>query len=61
MVDIFHPISGTAVFEVIGMRSGKTVWRGVAESPLKNNMSKADIEQLMITVINEILNQFSPR
>ena len=44
---------GTAVFDVIDIRTGKIVWRGVAEGRLKNNMSKADREQLTITVVHE--------
>ena len=51
---------GTAVFDVIDIRSGKIVWRGVAEGRLKNKMSKADKEQLTITVVHELLNQFPP-
>ena len=51
---------GTAVFDVIDIRSGKIVWRGVAEGRLKNKMSKADKEQLTITVVHELLKQFPP-
>lgn len=51
---------GTAVFDVIDIRTGKIVWRGVAEGRLKNNMSKADREQLTITVVHELLEQFPP-
>ena len=51
---------GTAVFDVIDIRTGKIVWRGVAEGRLKNNMSKADREQLTITVVHELLKQFPP-
>jgi len=51
---------GTAVFDVIDIRSGKIVWRSVAEGRLKNKMSKADKEQLTITVVHELLNQFPP-
>jgi len=32
----------------------------VAEGRLKNNMSKAEREQLTITVIHELLKQFPP-
>ncbi len=35
---------GTAVFDVIDIRAGKIVRRGVAEGRLKNKMSKADRE-----------------
>ena len=49
---------GTAVFDVIDIRTGKIVWRGVAEGRLNNNMSKADREQLTITVVHELLKQF---
>ena len=52
---------GTAVFDVIDIRTGKIVWRGVAEGRLKNNMSKADREQLTITVVHELLKQFPPQ
>ena len=51
---------GTAVFDVIDIRSGKIVWRGVAEGRLKNKMSKSDKEQLTITVVHELLKQFPP-
>lgn len=51
---------GTAVFDVIDINTGKIVWRGVAEGRLKNNMSKAEREQLTITVIHELLKQFPP-
>ena len=51
---------GTAVFDVIDIRSGKIVWRGVAEGRLKNKMSAADKEQLTITVVHELLKQFPP-
>ena len=49
---------GTAVFDVIDIRTGKIVWRGVVEGRLKNNMSKAHREQLTITVVHELLKQF---
>ena len=52
---------GTAVFDVIDINTGKIVWRGVAEGRLKNNMSKAEREQLTITVIHELLKQFPPQ
>lgn len=52
---------GTAVFDVIDIKTGKIVWRGVAEGRLKNNMSKADREQLTITVVHELLKQFPPQ
>ena len=53
-------LDGKAVFDVIDIRTGKIVWRGVAEGRLKNNMSKADREQLTITVVHELLKQFPP-
>ena len=52
---------GTAMFDVIDIKTGRIVWRGVAEGRLKNNMSKADREQLTITVVHELLEQFPPR
>ena len=51
---------GTAMFDVIDIKTGRIVWRGVAEGRLKNNMSKADREQLTITVVHELLKQFPP-
>ena len=52
---------GTAMFDVIDIQTGRIVWRGVAEGRLKNNMSKADREQLTITVVHELLKQFPPK
>ena len=52
---------GTAMFDVIDIKTGRIVWRGVAEGRLKNNMTKADREQLTITVIHELLKQFPPK
>ena len=52
---------GTAMFDVIDIKTGRIVWRGVAEGRLKNNMTKADREQLTITVVNELLKQFPPK
>ena len=52
---------GTAMFDVIDIKTGRIVWRGVTEGRLKNNMSKADREQLTITVVHELLEQFPPR
>ena len=52
---------GTAMFDVIDIKTGRIVWRGVAEGRLKNNMSKADREQLTITVVHELLKQFPPK
>ena len=52
---------GTAMFDVIDIKTGRIVWRGVAEGRLKNNMSKADREQLTITVVHELLQQFPPK
>ena len=51
---------GTAIFDVIDVRSGKIVWRGVAEGRLKNKMSKADKEVLTVTVLHELLSRFPP-
>ena len=51
---------GTAMFDVIDIKTGRIVWRGVAEGRLKNNMSNADREQLTITVVHELLKQFPP-
>jgi hypothetical protein len=51
---------GTAVLDVIDIKTGKIVWRGVVEGRLKNNMSKVDREQLTITVVHELLKQFPP-
>lgn len=51
---------GTAIFDVIDIRSGKIIWRGVAEGRLKNKMSKSDKEQLTITVVHELLKEFPP-
>lgn len=51
---------GTAIFDVIDVRSGKIVWRGVAEGRLKNKMSKADKEALTVTVLHELLSRFPP-
>ena len=52
---------GTAMFDVIDIKTGRIVWRGVAEGRLKNNMTKADREQLTITVVHELLKQFPPK
>ena len=52
---------GTAMFDVIDIKTGRIVWRGVAEGRLNNNMSKADREQLTITVVHELLKQFPPQ
>ena len=52
---------GTAMFDVIDIKTGRIVWRGVAEGRLKNNMTKADREQLTITVVHELLKQFPPQ
>jgi hypothetical protein len=52
---------GTAMFDVIDIKTGRIVWRGVAEGRLKNNMSKAEREQLTITVVHELLKQFPPK
>ena len=52
---------GTAMFDVIDIKTGRIVWRGVAEGRLKNNMSKSDREQLTITVVHELLKQFPPK
>ena len=43
------------MFDVIDIKTGRIVRRGVAEERLKNNMSKADREQLTITVVHELL------
>lgn len=51
---------GTAMLDVIDIKTGRIVWRGVAEGRLKNNMTKADREQLTITVVHELLKQFPP-
>jgi len=51
---------GTAMFDVIDIKTGRIVWRSVAEGRLKNNMTKADREQLTITVVHELLKQFPP-
>ena len=52
---------GTAMFDVIDIKTGRIVWRGVAEGRLTNNMTKADREQLTITVVHELLKQFPPK
>ena len=52
---------GTAMFDVIDIKTGRIVWRGVAEGRLKNNMTKAEREQLTITVIHELLREFPPQ
>ena len=52
---------GTAMFDVIDIKTGRIVWRGVAEGRLKNNMSKAEREQLTITVVHELLKKFPPQ
>ena len=52
---------GTAMFDVIDIKTGRIVWRGVAEGRLKNNMSKADRERLTITVVHELLKKFPPQ
>ena len=49
------------MFDVIDIKTGRIVWRGVAEGRLKNNMTKADREQLTITVVHELLKQFPPK
>ena len=51
---------GTAMLDVIDIKTGRIVWRGVAEGRLKSNMTKADREQLTITVVHELLKQFPP-
>ncbi len=52
---------GTAMFDVIDIKTGRIVWRGVAEGRLKNSMSKAEREQLTITVVHELLKKFPPQ
>ena len=52
---------GTAMFDVIDIKTGRIVWRGVAEGRLKNNMTKADREKLTITVVHELLEKFPPQ
>ena len=52
---------GTAMFDVIDIKTGRIVWGGVAEGRLKNNMTKADREQLTITVVHELLEKFPPQ
>ena len=51
---------GTAVFDVIDVRTSKIVWRGVAEGRLKNKMSYADKQELRVTVLHELLSAFPP-
>ena len=53
-------LDGKALFDVIDIRTGKFVWCGVAEGRSEKNMSKADLEQLPITVVHELLRQFPP-
>ena len=52
---------GTAVFDVIDVRTNKIVWRGVAEGRLKNKMSYADKQELRVTVLHELLSAFPPQ
>ena len=52
---------GTAVFDVIDIRTSKIVWRGVAECRLKNKMSSADKQELRVTVLNELRSAFPPQ
>ena len=52
---------GTAVFDVIDIRTSKIVWRGVAEGRLKNKMSSADKQELRVTVLHELLSAFPPQ
>jgi hypothetical protein len=52
---------GTAVFDVIDIRTSKIVWRGVAEGRLKNKMSYADKQALRVTVLHELLSAFPPQ
>ncbi len=52
---------GTAVFDVIDIRTSKIVWRGVAEGRLKNKMSYADKQELRVTVLHELLSAFPPQ
>ena len=52
---------GTAVFDVIDVRTSKIVWRGVAEGRLKNKMSYADKQALRVTVLHELLSAFPPQ
>jgi hypothetical protein len=52
---------GTAVFDVIDIRTNKIVWRGVAEGRLKNKMSFADKQELRVTVLHELLSAFPPK
>ena len=52
---------GTAVFDVIDIRTNKIVWRGVAEGRLKNKMSYADKQELRVTVLHELLSAFPPQ
>ena len=52
---------GTAVFDVIDIRTSKIVWRGVAEGRLKNKMSSAEKQELRVTVLHELLSAFPPQ
>ena len=51
---------GTALFDVINIRTGSIILRSVAQGRMKSNMSKADRQQLTITVVHELLKQFPP-
>lgn len=52
---------GTAILDIIDIRTNRTVWRGVAKGRLKQGMSQGDRTKLTIEIVNELLNDFPPR
>lgn len=52
---------GTAILDIIDIRTNRTVWRGVATGRLKQGMSQGDRSKLTIQIVNELLKDFPPR
>jgi len=51
---------GTAILDIIDVRSQKLVWRGVAQGRLKNDRDLADRRKATIKVTRELLDAFPP-
>lgn len=51
---------GTVVLDIIDTRSGKIVWRGIAEGRLKDSLSQQDKNRIAAEVSRELLADFPP-
>jgi hypothetical protein len=51
---------GTLVIDVINAKQQRLVWRGAGERTLEQNLSPAERETLINTVVNDILGRFPP-